>query len=77
MNDEPSRFAGELFGLDDLTGGFDLAELARMRADKMIPRTGASLMRGFYDIEPEESDPRLMVKPAGWDGTQPEMAFGR
>lgn len=77
MNDEPSRFAGDLFGLGDLTGGFDLAELARMRVDKMIPRTGASLTAGFYDIEPEESDPRLMVKPAGWDGTQPEMAFGR
>lgn len=77
MNDEPSRFAGDLFGLEDLTGGFDLAELARMRVDKMIPRTGMSLTRGFYDIEPEEGDPRLMVKPAGWDGTQPEMAFGR
>lgn len=76
MEQDQSRFAGDLFGLSDLRGGFDLMELARFRADKMFEESqlGRGLVRDFY--KPQAKDPRLLTQPGGWDGTQPMEAFG-
>ena len=66
------RMAGELLGVDLNEGVPDasIEDLRRgFRRDKMIPR---SLMSGFQEIEPENSQPGYSMTGS----YQPSVAFG-
>lgn len=66
------RMAGELLGIDLNEGVPDasIEDLRRgFRRDKMIPR---SLMSGFQEIEPENSQPGYSMTGS----YQPSVAFG-
>ena len=66
------RVAGELLGIDLNEGLPDasIEDLRRgFRRDKMIPR---SLMSGFQEVEPENSQPGYSMTGS----YQPSVAFG-
>ena len=66
------RVAGELLGIDLNEGIPDasIEDLRRgFRRDKMIPR---SLMSGFQEVEPENSQPGYSMTGS----YQPSVAFG-
>ena len=66
------RMAGDLLGIDLNEGVSDVSidDLRRgFRRDKMIPR---SLMSGFQEVEPENSQPGYSMTGS----YQPSVAFG-